>query len=126
VPDTNPLEQIEAIYRTAPIGLCVLDRHLRFVRVNDRLAAISGVPAAAHLGRHVREIAPEFADLAEPALRRILEGGDAVHNLEISKPPQPGSPGQTVRAHLLPLRGADGSVVGINVVAEDITERKRN
>ena len=36
------LAEIEHIYSTAPIGLCVLDRGLRFVRINDRLAKING------------------------------------------------------------------------------------
>ena len=30
--------ELEAVYANAPIGLCVLDRELRFVRINERLA----------------------------------------------------------------------------------------
>lgn len=37
------LMEIEAIYQTAPIGLTILDRDLRYVRLNQRLAEINGI-----------------------------------------------------------------------------------
>jgi PAS domain S-box-containing protein len=124
VPDTTPLEQIDAIYRAAPIGLCVLDRELRYVRVNDRLARINGLPAAAHLGRRVGELLPEIADVLEPVLRRVLEAGDAIENVGISTPPPPAGSGRSVVMHCLPLC-AGQKIVGINVVVEDITGAKQ-
>ena len=38
------LMEIEDLYRNAPVGLCVLDRDLRYVRINERLAEINGHP----------------------------------------------------------------------------------
>jgi PAS domain S-box-containing protein len=49
------LEEIERLYATAPIGLCFLDRDLRFIRVNERLAQIDGLAAEAHVGRRLIE-----------------------------------------------------------------------
>ena len=59
------LTEIETIYQSAPIGLNVLDRDLRFVRINERLAEINGLSVEEHLGRTVRELLPELADTAE-------------------------------------------------------------
>jgi PAS domain S-box-containing protein len=120
------LAEIEAIYQTAPIGLCVLDTSLRFVRINERLAEMDGLPAAAHIGRTVREITPDIADVVESIMRNVLTTGVAVLDYEITGEKRAG-PGVS-RAWLaswLPLRAADGRIVGINVVAEEITERKR-
>jgi signal transduction histidine kinase len=39
--------ELETIYATAPVGLAVLDRDLRFVRVNERFAAITGAAVVA-------------------------------------------------------------------------------
>src|SRR4029078_13641497 len=50
------LAEIEAYYNTAPVGLCVLDTELRYVRINQRLAEINGLPVSAHLGRTIQEI----------------------------------------------------------------------
>jgi PAS domain S-box-containing protein len=121
------LAEIRAIYDNAPVGLCVLDRELRYQRINERLAAINGVPAAAHIGRTVREIVPALADEAEPALRRVLESGEAVLGLELSGETA-AAPGETRHwvEHYLPLVDTDGVVFGINVVVEDVTDRKRS
>ncbi len=120
------LDALEATYRSAPVGLCVLDRDLRFVRINDRLAEINGVPAAAHLGRRVRDVVPGVAESAEPALRGVLETGEPVVGVEITGE-TPAAPGElrTWVESWYPLRDADGAVVGVNVVAEEVTERLR-
>ena len=54
--------EIEAIYQTAPIGLTILDRDLRYVRLNQRLAEINGIDIDDHIGRTVREIVPDMID----------------------------------------------------------------
>ena len=55
------LIELETLYRTAPVGLCLVDRDLRYVRINERLAAINGKPPGEHIGRTIREIIPEIA-----------------------------------------------------------------
>ena len=53
--------ELDLLYRTAPVGLGLLDRELRYVRINDRLARINGKPVSAHIGRTVREVIPDLA-----------------------------------------------------------------
>src|SRR5438045_1230831 len=67
------LAEIEAYYHTAPVGLCVLDTELRYVRINERLAEINGLPVSEHLGRTVAEILPELAERMVPLLLEVLE-----------------------------------------------------
>jgi len=119
------LTEIETIYRSAPIGLNVLDTDLRFVRINQRLAEINGLPVEAHIGRTVREVLPALADTAEQLLRPILETGEPLWNIEITgeTPAQPGVQ-RIWLEHFLPLKNGD-RVIGINTVCEEITERKR-
>jgi PAS domain S-box-containing protein len=121
----SELAEIEMIYRTAPVGLCLLDRDLRFVRINDRLAEINGLPAAAHIGRTVREIVPSLADEVEPLMRRILRTGEPLTGLELvgETAARPGVRRTWVESWA-PLVGRDGQVVGINVMAEEVTERR--
>jgi PAS domain S-box-containing protein len=122
----NSLGEIEAIYDTARIGLCVLDRELRYVRINERLAEMNGLPVAGHIGKSVREIVPEIADKAEEIAARIFETGQGVPDVELSgtTAAEPGS----LRVWLeqwMPLRNAS-EIVGVNVVVEDITDRKKH
>ena len=120
------LDELEAIYATIPVGLCVLDTDLRYVRINERLAEINGFSVAEHLGKTVREIAPDLADDVEPLLRQVVETGEPMLNIEIKgeTPAQPGVE-RVWKANWFPLRNPSGEVVGINIVAEEITERKQ-
>jgi len=120
------LTEIQAYYDTAPVGLFVLDTELRYLRINERLAAINGQPVAAHLGRTVREILPDLADSVEPIFRNIIATGEPLLNVEINEASasQPG--GQRVwRAHYYPLRNPTGDIIGLSGMAEDITDLKR-
>jgi two-component system cell cycle sensor histidine kinase/response regulator CckA len=120
------LREIETIYDAAPMGLCVLDRDLRFVRINGKLAAMNGVPVAAHLGRTVGEVLPALAATVEPRLRDVLETGEPVTGLEIrgETPAEPGVE-RVWLEHWYPLRSGDGRVIGINIAAEEVTEQRR-
>ena len=120
------LIEIEDLYRNAPVGLCVLDRELRWVRINERLAEINGLPAAAHLGKRVRDLMPELAEAVEPEMRRVLETGQPQLNIEIvsQTPAQPGVQRSWLE-HWLPITDAQGQVIGLSIVVEETTERKR-
>jgi PAS domain S-box-containing protein len=120
------LMEIKAIYQTAPIGLAVLDTDLRYQRLNQRLAEINGISIEDHIGRTVREIVPALADANEPLLRQVLETGEPLLNMEISgeTKAQPGVCRTWIENCYL-LKDADGQGIGINVVVQEITDRKQ-
>ncbi len=121
----SQLAEVEMIYRTAPVGLCFLDRDLRFVRINERLAEMNGFSAAAHIGRTVREMVPSLADEVEPLMRRILHTGERLPEIELTgeTAAQPGVK-RIWKESWAPLVGRDGQILGINVMAEEVTERR--
>ncbi len=51
-------KDLQGLYQEAPIGLCSLDTNLRYIQINDWLAALNGLPVEAHLGRTIREVLP--------------------------------------------------------------------
>lgn len=119
------LGEIEAIFDSAPIGMCVLDRNLRYVRLNKRFAEINGESVEKHIGKTPRQIVPDLSEQAEEAMCKVLETGEPLLNFEISgiTPAQPG-----VRRYWnenwLPLKDRKGKIVGVSITAEEITERK--
>jgi PAS domain S-box-containing protein len=119
------LAEIQAIYASAPIGLCFIDTDLRFVRINDRLAEINGVPAAAHTGKTLREILPEQADDLEPLYREVIATKVHLEQLEFhgTNAAQPGVE-RTWLLSLYPLKAEDDRVLGVNVTVYEITDRK--
>ncbi|MFP4431935.1 MAG: PAS domain-containing protein [Spirochaetaceae bacterium] len=120
------LAEIEGIYQNAPVGLGVLDRNLRFVRINKRLADINGFSPDAHVGRTVREMLPALADKMEPGLQHVLDTGEPNLNLELTGE-TPGSPGveHTWMESWFPIKNAEDRVVGVNMVVDKITDLKK-
>lgn len=121
------LKEIEAVYVTAPVGLCVVDRSLRFVRINARLARLNGASIAEHIGRSIQEMVPAVAATMVPLLEGVIASGEPLldHESVSETPAQPGCP-RTWIGNFYPLKDASGRVIGINVVTDDITERKQS
>lgn len=117
------LNEIETIYNNTPVGLCVLDRDLRWLRINKRLAQINGFPVEAHLGRSIHELLPSLSDEIEPPMRQILETGVPVLGIEVIE--SMSGQERVWSANWMPLRDDDGDIIGINVFAEDVTERRK-
>ena len=122
---TQRLAQLNAIYDGAPVGLCFLDRNLRFVSLNKRLAEIHNLPVAAHLGRPIAEIIPDKFPQCEPYLRRALQG-EPYSGLEVLVP-NPHQPGETCTLLLSyqPARDEVDEVIGVSMSVVDITRRKK-
>jgi PAS domain S-box-containing protein len=120
------LLELETLYRTAPIGLALVDRDLRFLHINEKLAEIDGVPMDAHIGHTLREVVPGVADTIEPLYRRVIETGEPVLHIEIHgiTPAQPGIERDWL-ADYYPLKGPHGSVQAVGAIVVEITERRR-
>ena len=66
-------KDLQNIYQEAPIGLCSLDTNLRYIHINDWLAALNGLSVEAHLGRTIREVLPDVAAGVEHQLRQVIK-----------------------------------------------------
>jgi PAS domain S-box-containing protein len=118
------LAQLRAIYDGAPVGLCFVDSKLRFVTINERLAATNHCSVAEHLGQSVSEINPELFVQIEPFLQLALRG-EASHDLEIrASGAPPDFSERTLLATCQPVRDEAGEVVGVSIAMIDITARR--
>ena len=122
----RPAPELQFIYDTAPVGLAFLTPDCRYVQINQRLTEICGISVADHIGRSVRETVPRVADDVEKIVQAIVRTGEPVMGIEVRGQRADKTNADHVwTTNWHPLKSADGSVVGVNVVAEDITERKR-
>ena len=118
--------ELDHLYEISPVGLCLIDRELRFVRINEHMAGINGKPASEHIGRTLSEIIPEIAVEVEPIYRRVIDTGQPecdfeVHGITAAEPEKP----RDWLVSYFPLKSNDGSVQGVSTVVQEITERKR-
>jgi PAS domain S-box-containing protein len=130
--DTAPIERvgaipdIELIYRMAPIGLAFLSTDCRYVMINDRMTEICGISAGDHIGRSVHEMVPQLAEQVEHIVQTIQRTGESIVGIEVNGQRSDGSNGNRVWiTYWHPFKNLSGNIVGINVAAEEITERKR-
>jgi PAS domain S-box-containing protein len=120
------LAYVEAIYATAPVGLCFVDTDLQYLSINERLAEINGRSVEEHLGRTVREVIPQIADTVEPVCRGVIETGEPALNVEQSAElaSEPGAARHFISS-FYPIKNGGGRVLGVNIVVMEITERKK-
>jgi len=115
---------LDSLYDSAPIGLGFWDRDLRYVRVNNKLATINERTPEDHVGRTFVEVVPHLAPALESIAQRVLDTGEPVTALQMAA----GTPSNpTAQRHWLasyyPVR-ADGDVLGVGAVIEEITDRR--
>ena len=80
------------IYTEAPVGLCCFDTQLRYLDINESLAAFNGLSVEEHIGRSISELFPELAAAIEPQLRHVIETGKSIveGSVVAETPAQPG------------------------------------
>jgi formate hydrogenlyase transcriptional activator len=118
-------EKLLATYfSSSAVGLSILDSDFRYLAVNNVLAETHGIPAPDHLGKTVRDILGDFADVIEPQLQRVFSTGEPVLNLDVSAlvASRTGS-GHWV-ANYFPIKDQSGTVTRIGLVVVEISAQK--
>lgn len=116
------LAEIESYYDNAPVGLCVVDTRMRYVRVNESLARLHGVPVAAHIGRTPREIIPHTADMFEYSFNLVMNSGEPDRDREFVT--NTDGMERAWVANYYPIKEND-RIDYVSIVIQEITERKR-
>lgn len=120
--DAHCSEVIDTLFASdLDVGLAILDRDLRYCRMNQALAAFNGVPVEAALGRSVAEVLPGVYPEVAALFQRVL-GGESLEKMKVRAevPSLPGRPSEW-EASYLPIRSTEGLVVGILVKAVNVT-----
>lgn len=117
---------LDAFITSAPVGITVLDQHLRYSLINEALAEINGISVAEHIGKTPWEVVPDIASKQEQVFQHILTTGEAVLDAEISgeTPKLPGVM-RTWLASYFPILSATTQLIGVGIVVLEISDRKR-
>lgn len=109
---------LDSLLAHGPVGYGFVNKALRFEAVNDRLAEINGLPAAAHFGRSVQEVlGPELWETRRGYFERALAGEESADL------PLPGR-GCSLLVSYYPVRLED-QISGVAVIVRDVTARTR-
>ncbi|MFZ0693190.1 MAG: PAS domain S-box protein, partial [Alphaproteobacteria bacterium] len=119
------MAEIEQIYKHAPVGLAFVDREYRVVRINERLAANTGLTAEQAVGKKLVDLVPELAPKLVEIWRQVFERGEPVLDVEIHGMVPSGAGEQYSVCSYIPLKSETGEVIGGIASVLDITERKQ-
>lgn len=125
-PLSQQVANLQAVYDGAPVGLCFIDKNLRHININQRLADLNGLSIQDHLGHTIAELVSPIAySTIEPYLQRALKG-ETVTGVEVKRPsPHPGEGNLTYSTSYQPARDEAGEVIGISIAVVDVTQSKR-
>jgi PAS domain S-box-containing protein len=114
-----------AAFLELPVGVAVVDHDLRFVAVNEALAAINGLPADEHVGRLAPELLPGLDPSAWEAIRGVLATGAPVTHIVRGSTPASGDTGAWLE-EFHPWRDPNtGEILGVVAAVIDVTEHER-
>jgi len=117
---------LNAFFQGATAGLMLLDRDFRYIKVNETLAEMHGIPVSDHIGRKVREVIPALAPAIEPTIQKVLSTGKPALDIEIE--------GETHKhprvqrywlSSYFPIIGADSRPEIVGAIIVEITNQKR-
>jgi PAS domain S-box-containing protein len=118
-------QQLESLLTSAPLGVAFFDRQRRYLRINDALADINGLPVASHLGRALEEVLPDMPPAVAGVIDTVFETGQPLGNFETSGM-TPRAPGELRHwlSGFYPVHDAEGHVEMVGAWVVEITERK--
>jgi PAS domain S-box-containing protein/diguanylate cyclase (GGDEF)-like protein len=114
--------QLDAIFSQSGVGMTIVDKDLRIVRVNPAFGVFGDQSPAQLVGKTIAEAVPLLAAQIAPATRSVLETGvSAIQELVRCDPGDPAKT-QYFRSMRCPVVAADGSVVGVVTTVIEITD----
>jgi two-component system CheB/CheR fusion protein len=115
--------EIETLYKTAPVGMAMVDRNRRFLKINQHFAELNGQPIGKHIGRTLQEMIPSLAEKMERPIAEVFERASAVVNLEASVRLQ----GEAIRDFLIDFYPyeEEGLITAVGIILKDVTELRR-
>ena len=117
-------DEIQVIYDAAPIGMVLFDRDFRFLRINERLAAINGRSNADHAGRLIEDMLPAETTAALRGIQSRLLAGEEFIDVELTGPDRVTGKDGTFLVSYRPLRDHRGDVCQFLGTVLDITGRR--
>ena len=116
----NPVLEIETIYNSSPIGLCVLDNQLRLVRLNQRMADIFGISIDGSIGRTIYEIVPDLSEQAATEFKKVLRNGEFFKTEVCGKTPAEPERQFYWEVRCAQIKDESGQIQGLSLVIIDI------
>ncbi len=115
--------EIDTLYKTAPVGMAVVDRNRRYLKINQRFADLTGNPIDSHIGRTISDATPLMSDQMRGPIDEIFEHGKEITDVEAAFRTN----GEALRDFMIDFYPyeEDSRVTGVAIILKDVTELRR-
>jgi two-component system CheB/CheR fusion protein len=116
-------QEIETLYRTAPVGMAMVDRSRRVLRVNRHFAELAAQNMDGLTGRTLESVIPALAERMVAPIAEVFERAKEAVNLDATVRIN----GEGARDFLIDFYPyeEDGRVAAVGVILKDVTELRR-
>jgi PAS domain S-box-containing protein len=121
----DQLIELEHYYNSVPVGICLVDLNLKYVRINEILAKMNGKTVEEHIGKSIEEIlSPKAAKVAIEIHSKIIETKQPVLNIKFKNVSSYKKPNIkiNIQASYFPYVDSNGEVKGVTGIVQDVTE----
>lgn len=115
-------ERFQAVFESARDCIFLKDRSLRYMHVNPAMEKLLRLPAAEIIGRKAEDI---FGPEAGKRIREVDLRALAGQSVEEERTKVLRGEALTFHDITVPLRNAQGSIIGVCTISRNITERKK-
>lgn len=116
--------EADAFFEMAPVGIGIVDRDDRYVRVNAALAAFAGRSVGDHIGKHISEVfaPPQATEILDHLAHVRSHEGGALRRTLSGRAPD----GRYTRVAgtYFPIQLAPGGALGVAAVVSEINDRR--
>ena len=116
--------RLQAILDNSPVAIAIKDLEGRYLVINRRCHELLGIDPDTTIGRTAHDVFPaEVADALHSHDREVLRLG---HTLQVEETMEHSDGRHVYRTLKFPMRGEDGKVYGVGLIATDVTEGLRS
>ncbi len=116
-------ERHRALFKNTVMPITIWDMEMRLLSLNSTAAHNMGGSPAALVGKSLSELVPGMVEVTVDRFRTIAETGNGMQvedNIDLLS-----GTGTWFRTELQPIKDGHGSVVSIQLISEDFSERRR-
>jgi DNA-binding CsgD family transcriptional regulator len=106
-------------------GTAIIDRTLRFTAVNETFAAMSGVPAAVHVGKTLEEIVGSGAGTLRPVIQAVFATGQKARRVRFIARFPNGRLEACWASDCLPITSDGGEVTKVAAIVTEALDQER-
>lgn len=119
------IEELKGLFDSVHVGMGLIDREFRFIRVNRQLAEINGLPAEDHVGRTVAEVLPGLRSDIEPFVEEEFAGTPTIGREVVKEAPRDPDTLRSWTVSYLPVKDLGSEIFAVGTLLIETTENLR-